>query len=54
MTDKYYTVREVAYRFGVHETSVRRYIRQGKLKAVKIGDNVRITEQAMAEFVTRK
>ncbi len=43
-------VNQAAYILKVHSLTVRRYIREGKLKAVKIGGNVRIKEEQLIEF----
>jgi len=38
------TVRQVAFILKVHPLTIRRYITSGKLKAIKVGGNVRIDE----------
>ena len=43
-------VRQAAFILKVHPLSVRRYIQQKKLKAVKAGGNVRIKESELLEF----
>lgn len=43
-------VRQAAFILKVHPLSVRRYIQQKKLKAVKAGGNVRIKESDLLEF----
>lgn len=43
-------VRQAAFILKVHPLSVRRYIRDKKLKAVKAGGNVRIKESDLLEF----
>lgn len=43
-------VRQAAFILKVHPLSVRRYIREKKLKAVKAGGNVRIKESDLLEF----
>lgn len=43
-------VNQVAFILKVHPLTVRRYIRDGKLKAVRAGGNVRIKESALADF----
>ncbi len=45
--DNFLNVRQVAFILKVHPLTVRRYIKEGKLKAVKIGGNVRIKESAL-------
>jgi excisionase family DNA binding protein len=42
-----YTIEEVAQLVKVNQGSVRRWIRDGKLKTVKIVGNVRITESEL-------
>ncbi|MDE2026725.1 MAG: helix-turn-helix domain-containing protein, partial [Patescibacteria group bacterium] len=36
--------------FKVHQLTIRRYIKQGKLKAVRVGGNVRIKESDVQSF----
>lgn len=44
------SVKQVAFMLKVHPLSVRRYIKQGRLKAVKVGGNVRIRDTDLQEF----
>lgn len=44
------SVRQVAYILKVHPLSVRRYIKNGKLKAVRAGGNIRIKEADLQQF----
>lgn len=44
------SVRQVAFILKVHPLSVRRYIKEGKLKAVRVGGNVRIDESELQNF----
>ena len=44
------SVNQVAFILKVHPLSVRRYIKNKKLKAVKVGGNVRITDNDLADF----
>lgn len=44
------SVNQVAFILKVHPLSVRRYIKDGKLKAVKVGGNVRIEEAQLDIF----
>jgi excisionase family DNA binding protein len=46
------TVREVAEILHLHETTIRRYIRAGKLASVRIGRNVRVPRAALDEFMS--
>ncbi len=43
-------VKQVAFILKVHPLTVRRYIKSGKLKAVRAGGNVRIKESSLTEF----
>ena len=45
------TVREVAELLQLHEVTIRRYIRDGKLASVRIGRNVRVLRSALDEFI---
>lgn len=40
--DEFYTVNQAAIALKVHPITIRRYIREGKLKAVRAGGNIRI------------
>ena len=48
---EYLTVREVAAIYKVNEITVRRHIRNGKLRAVKIGGRVRVRKEDADAFV---
>jgi excisionase family DNA binding protein len=43
-------VNQVAFILKVHPLTIRRYIRDGKLKAVRVGGNVRIKESSLSDF----
>lgn len=45
-----FNVNQAAFILKVHPLTVRRYIKDGRLKAVKIGGNVRIKEADLQEF----
>lgn len=45
-----YTVKQVAFILKVHTLTVRRYIREKKLRALKIAGGVRITEEDLQKF----
>ena len=49
---KYYTIFEVAETVGVHFQSVRRWINQGKLKAVKVSRNYYINATDVRKLVS--
>lgn len=48
--DNLFSVKQAAYILKVHPLTVRRYIKEERLRAVKVGGNVRIKESALAEF----
>lgn len=47
-----YTVKEVADILGKNVDTVRRYIKQGQLKAQKVGHAYYITDKTLTVFVT--
>lgn len=49
--DKNYSVNEVAVIFGVHPNSVRRWIKDGKIKFFRVGGTVRITEEEIYRII---
>lgn len=50
---QYYTCEEIAERYRVKTATVWGWIRNGRLRAVRIGGLYRITEEAMAQFEGR-
>lgn len=46
----FYTVDQVAERLNLHAKTVRRYIRDGRLKAKRIGKEYRVTRHDLDEF----
>lgn len=51
MEGKYYSPREIANRYNVTPQAIIKWIKQGKLKAVKVGSVWRIPESALQEFL---
>ncbi len=51
MDEKYWTVKEVAAKFRVSRQAVYDWIAEGKLRAVKISERVRIPNSAVEELV---
>lgn len=54
--ETFYTVTEVATRLKVHPVSVRRFIKDGRLRVVRLGHGhkaaVRVPESALQEFLS--
>ena len=44
------SVKQVAFIFKVHPLTIRRYIKEGRLTAVRVGGNVRIKESDLQTF----
>ncbi|MFF2557058.1 helix-turn-helix domain-containing protein [Nocardia sp. NPDC058058] len=53
MTDRLYSVEDVAERLGLHVRTVRGYVRDGKLPAVRIGKQYRIAHADLEAFTGR-
>ncbi len=45
-----FNINQAAFILKVHPLTVRRYIKEGRLKAMKVGGNVRIREKDLQEF----
>ena len=50
MADNYYKVSEVAKKFNVTPQAVYKWINEGKLRAVKVGESTRIRSDDLADF----
>lgn len=50
MTDPYYTVEQIAEMLDIHPKTIQRYIREGKLRAAKIGKSWRVTGHDLSIF----
>lgn len=48
--DNLLNVNQVAFILKVHPLTVRRYIKDGRLKAIRAGGNVRIKESQLQDF----
>ena len=51
MTAKYMEISEAAEQLDVHVATLRRAIKAGKLKAIRLGNGYRVTQQALDEYV---
>lgn len=51
MFEKYYTPKQVAEILQIHQYTVLKWIRDGKIKALKFGRVYRATESDIAEFL---
>ena len=49
-----YTIKEIEPVIGKSRQSIIRYINEGKLKAIKLGNQWRISEEALKEFTWLK
>jgi excisionase family DNA binding protein len=49
--DQYQSVSEIAERLKVHEATVRRWIKDGELRAIDIGKGWRISDSDLALFL---
>ena len=50
MSQELYSVEQVAERLGLHVRTVRAYVRDGRLKALKIGKQYRIARPDLEDF----
>jgi len=50
MTEKYYTVDEIAGLIKIHPKTIQRYIREGRLKASKVGKSWRVSGHDLSTF----
>ena len=51
MTREYYTVEQISALLDMHPKTIQRYIREGKLRATKIGKGWRVTGHDLSGFV---
>ncbi|HWQ58339.1 MAG TPA: helix-turn-helix domain-containing protein [Clostridia bacterium] len=50
MTEKYFTVEQISKLLGIHPKTIQRYIREGKLRAKKIGKSWRVNGHDLSVF----
>lgn len=51
MDEKQYTVKEIAEHFRVSRQAIYDWINKGDLRAVRLGDRIRVPESALLAFV---
>ena len=51
MEEKYYSVEQIATMIDMHPKTIQRYLREGKLKAQKIGKSWRVSGHDLSTFV---
>ncbi|MEN6351212.1 MAG: helix-turn-helix domain-containing protein [Syntrophomonas sp.] len=49
--ERFYSPNEIAEHFNVKPNTVRKWITQGKLKAIKLGDIWRVSESDLKDFI---
>ncbi len=54
MTQEAYNVTQVAEKLGVRIEAIRRYIKNGQLKAVKVGNKYIVSEDNYNDFINGK
>jgi excisionase family DNA binding protein len=50
MSETYYTVEQISEMLDIHPKTIQRYIREGKLRAVKLGKAWRVTGHDLSTF----
>ena len=50
-SEEYYSPQQISDKFNVKTRTVYAWIRQGRLKAIKLGDLWRIPQSALEEFI---
>jgi len=53
MEEIYYTPKELADRFKVTTQAIQKWIREGKLDGIKLGNVWRVSESALQEFINK-
>lgn len=54
MAEQFLTVAQAAKQLQIHPYTLRRYLREGKIRAVKISRHYRIAPSALREIAKRK
>lgn len=51
MDEKQYTVKEISEHFRVSRQAVYDWIKEGKLRAIRLGERVRVPDSALRSFI---
>lgn len=51
MDDKFYTVEQISQLLKIHAKTIQRYIREGKLRASKVGKSWRVSGHDLSAFI---
>lgn len=51
MENKFYSVEELSEKLEMHIDTIRRYIREGRIKAIKFGRSYRIKEEEVKRIL---
>lgn len=54
MIQRFYDVKQVSEKLGVRVEAIRRYIKSGRLKAVKVGNKYIVSEDNYNDFINGK
>ena len=54
MQEKYWTPKEIAQTYRVTEATVRRFIREGQIEAVRFGNSLRVSDEALQRFLKQQ
>lgn len=49
--ERFYSPNEISEKFNLKPNTVRKWINEGKLKAIKLGDIWRVSETSLQEFI---
>ena len=49
--EKLYTCKQLAEALQINIQTVQRFVREGKIKAIKVGREFRITEQSLQDYL---
>ena len=53
MSDKWYSIEQISDSLGLHVGTLRRYVREGRLKAVRIGKQYRVSADDLTALLGR-